>query len=152
MDLGCGWGPASVYCAKHFHSKVTGVDVDREVFPYLEVLSKINEVTVSPLERRFDQLRTARLLEENLIIGADICFWDELVRQLQNLIARAMRGGVARIVIADPGRLGFYKLADYCEKRWDATLIEWCALEPMRTHGGVLEIRQRARGKKNGHL
>ena len=34
-----------------------------------------------------------------------------------NLIARAIRGGAARVVIVDPGRPPFYELVDHCAKR-----------------------------------
>ena len=33
MEIGCGWGPGSIYCAKRFKARVTAVDIDREVFP-----------------------------------------------------------------------------------------------------------------------
>ena len=33
MEIGCGWGPAAIFCAKRFDAKVTGVDMDPDVFP-----------------------------------------------------------------------------------------------------------------------
>ena len=44
MELGCGWGAVATFCAKKFSATVTGVDLDAQVFPYLEVLAEINGV------------------------------------------------------------------------------------------------------------
>ena len=43
LELGCGWGPASVYCASQQKAKVTGLDLDENVFPYLEVMAAAND-------------------------------------------------------------------------------------------------------------
>ncbi|MCP4039023.1 MAG: methyltransferase, partial [bacterium] len=36
MEIGCGWGLLGIYCAKQFGARVTGVDADKNVFPFLE--------------------------------------------------------------------------------------------------------------------
>lgn len=142
MDLGCGWGPAAVFCAKRFKSKVTGLDLDRNVFPYLEVIAALNDVEVAPMEANFNNLEASRLGEEHMLMGADICFWDSMVKPLFRLVERAIKGGVRRVVVADPGRPTFYELADCCAKqRWRTQLTEWYAVEPSRTTGEVLEVR-----------
>ena len=143
MDLGCGWGPAAIYCAKTFETETTAVDMDGAVFPYLKVLAALNNVQIDPVKKRFDQLTQKRLSQEKMIIGADICFWDDLVVSLRRLINRALRNGVDRIVIADPGRPTFYELVDDCAKRWDAELCAWYALEPQKRTGEILEVRPR---------
>ena len=28
MEIGCGWGPASIFCAKQLNARATGVDID----------------------------------------------------------------------------------------------------------------------------
>ena len=144
MELGCGWGAAGVFCARAFEAQVTGVDADREVFPFMRLLAGLNDVDVAPLAKRFEALSCRRLGEEHLLVGSDICFWERLVRPLFNLVARAMRGGVERVVIADPGRPTFYELAERCARRWDVELNEWYASDPRRACGEVLEVRQRA--------
>ncbi|MFP6795506.1 MAG: class I SAM-dependent methyltransferase [Pseudomonadales bacterium] len=141
LEIGCGWGSASVFCARRFGADVTGVDVDGEIFPFLDVIAALNSVKVQPYRTRYEKLTTRYLGAQDLIIGSDVCFWDNLIKPLRNLIARALRGGVSRIVIADPGRPTFYELVDLCAKRWDITLKEWYAVEPNRTTGEVLEIR-----------
>ena len=42
LEIGCGWGLTSIYCTKKFGCKVTGVDADEDVFPYLEAHAKLN--------------------------------------------------------------------------------------------------------------
>ena len=142
MELGCGWGPGAVFCARRFKAKMTGLDLDKDVFPYLEVIAALNDVTVDPLQANFNSLTTERLGREYMLIGSDICFWDSMVKPLFEVVERAMAGGVKRVVIADPGRPTFYELADRCAKRdWRTTLKEWYAVEPSRTVGEVLEVR-----------
>jgi predicted nicotinamide N-methyase len=143
MEIGCGWGPASVFCAKRFNARVTGVDMDKDVFPFLDVMAEINQVKIKSLVSRFEDLTVRRLGEERMVIGSDICFWDSLVKPLFNLIQRAVKGGVTRIVIADPGRPTFYELAEMCQARLGGELQEWYAVEPNHATGEVLEIRNK---------
>lgn len=140
MDIGCGWSPVGVYCASRYRAKVTGVDIDEHVFPYMALLAALNDVKISRLKSRFDRLTTKRLAFENLIVGSDICFWDEMVRSLFNLINRAMKAGVPRIVLADPGRPTFFDLAKLCESKWGSELIRWYSVEPSRYNGEILDI------------
>ncbi|MYD97434.1 MAG: SAM-dependent methyltransferase [Gammaproteobacteria bacterium] len=142
MELGCGWGPGAVFCARRFNARVTGVDLDASVFPYLEVISALNDVKVAPMEGNFNNLSTECLGREHLLIGSDICFWDSMVKPLFDVVSRALEGGAKRFVITDPGRPTFYELADRCQKQnWEVTLREWYAVEPSRTTGEVLEVR-----------
>lgn len=124
MDIGCGWGPLAVFAAKRFRCRVTAVDADADVFPYLHLHAAINRVEVTPLHCRFERLTRARLNGVDQITGADICFWDELTPVLFNLIRRALGQGVRRILIADPGRSPFYALAERCEKAFNARVVE----------------------------
>ena len=142
MELGCGWGPGAVFCARRFKAKVTGVDLDKNVFPYLEVTAALNNVKVVPMQADFGTLEVGRLAEEHALIGSDICFWERMVKPLFELSVRALGAGVQRVVIADPGRPTFYELADRCAKNGRrTTLREWYAVEPSRTSGEVLELR-----------
>ncbi len=68
MEIGCGWGPAAVYCAKELNAKVTGVDMDKDVFPFLDVLAALNGVEVVPLQRTFEQLKGKELGAAKLIL------------------------------------------------------------------------------------
>ena len=42
-------------------AKVTGVDTDRDVFPFLDVIASLNDVQVRPLRKRFEDLTTVQL-------------------------------------------------------------------------------------------
>ncbi len=142
MEIGCGWGPGAVFCAHRFKARVTGLDMDKNVFPYLEVIAALNAVKVASLEASFSDLSGERLGREHALVGSDICFWDHMVRPLFDFAQRGIDNGVKRVVIADPGRPTFYKLADYCTRRdWRVTLKSWYATEPSRTTGEVLEIQ-----------
>ena len=147
MELGCGWGPAAVFCAQRFGAEVTGVDIDEDVFPFLEITAALNQVEVAPLKADFNNLPAERLGEEQLLIGADICFWDRMVKPLAALVARALEGGAERVVIADPGRPTFYELSQRCARAgkhlgWRVTLTSWYATEPAHGTGEVLDVRQ----------
>ncbi|MDP6972512.1 MAG: class I SAM-dependent methyltransferase, partial [Pseudomonadales bacterium] len=110
LEIGCGWGPASVYCASRFKAKVTGLDIDPEVFPFLDVLAELNDVSVKSKVSRFESLKGKQLGGFETIIGSDICFWDSLVDPLYKLINRAFKNGSKRVIITDPGRPTFYEL------------------------------------------
>jgi predicted nicotinamide N-methyase len=141
LEIGCGWGPGAVFCASRFKSNVTGLDVDKEVFPFLEVLAELNEVSVSPMVSRFESLKNRQLAEFDAIVASDICFWDSMVKPLAQLVNRAMKNGVQRFIITDPGRPTFYELCDLCRKKHRVELQEWYSTEPHHFSGEVVEIR-----------
>ena len=78
LEIGCGWGLLGIFCAKQFGARVTGIDADAAVGPYLRLHAEINEVTMQFQKKTFAQLTAKDLAEFDLILGADICFWDEL--------------------------------------------------------------------------
>ena len=141
LEVGCGWGPGSVFCAKQFKAKVTGLDIDKEVFPFLDVLAELNDVSVAPMTRRLESLKGPDLGKFDVIVGSDICFWDSLVKSLNQMINRAMKNGVERIIITDPGRPTFYELCDEARRKHHVELHEWYATEPRHFVGEVVEIR-----------
>ena len=103
LEIGCGWGAAAVFCASRFKAKVTGLDIDHDVFPFLDVLAELNGVQVDTLGQKFENLTGKQLGAYHTIVGSDICFWDSMVKPLHRLVARAFRGGTRRFVITDPG-------------------------------------------------
>lgn len=141
LEIGCGWGPGSVYCASRFQAKVTSLDIDREVFPFLDVLAEFNSVKVKPMVSKFENLKAKQLAEYPTIIGSDICFWDNMVKPLCQLINRAMKAGTQRFIITDPGRPTFREVVDTCSKKFKVKLQEWRAVEPKKLEGEVVEIR-----------
>ncbi len=141
LELGCGWAPAGIYCAKHFDARVRGVDRDPDVFPYTELLATLNDVKVETEERSFEDLKAKDFAKTEVVIGSDICFWDALVKPLSRLIRTGLDSGVKRVIIADPGRPPFRELARKLSKHHAVTVDEWYALEPKRYEGEIMEIR-----------
>jgi len=140
MDAGCGWGTSGIYCAKAFNSRVTSVDADGDVFPYLLANAEANKVDVTTLESRFEKITTKQLKKVDLLIAADICFWDELVDPVFNLVKRAVKAGVKQIVIADPERSTFLEMAQRCEDKFCAELIDWKTRKPVEARGALMVL------------
>ena len=142
MEVGCGWGPLGIYCAKNFNSKVTAVDADKYVFPFLDLHAEQNGVKITHKVSRYENLKPALLAKQELVAGGDICFWDELVDPLHTLIKNSLDAGVKRIVIGDPGRPPFMKLARMCRKLYGAKLKAAKTAKP-RAYDGYLLIIDR---------
>ena len=140
MDAGCGWGMAGIYCASAFKSKVLSVDADKDVFPYLLANADANGVKVRPVQSRFEKITTKQLKDVDLLVAADICFWDELVNPVFNLVGRAVKAGVKKIVIADPERSTFLEMAQRCEDRFCAETIEWQTRKPVKARGALMVL------------
>jgi predicted nicotinamide N-methyase len=140
MELGCGWGLAAVYCAKKHGAVVTGVDTDSHVFPYLELHARINGVIVETMKKDMNSLTKAHLRGYDILIGADICFWDKMGYSLKNLIHRALKGGVQAVVIADPGRPPFLNLAEHYVQRELGDLLDWEVHQPKSIAGRILQV------------
>jgi predicted nicotinamide N-methyase len=141
MEVGCGWGGISVFCAHHFKAKMTAVDLDPAVFPFVNVLAELNAVEVQHQQADLTKIKVADIGEHRYLLGSDICFWDSLVKPLARLVDRSFKAGVDRVVITDPGRPTFYELCDLMAQKHDAKLQEWYAIEPERFEGEVLDIR-----------
>lgn len=140
MDLGCGWGLAGIYCAKNHSAKVTGVDLDSEVFPYLHLHARINSVKISTMQMDFDGLTDINLEKIDLLIGADICFWNTLADSLKSLIYRALDNGVKLVVIADPGRPTFNKLGQLFVDDLHGEISNRAVIDPHYICGRILKI------------
>lgn len=140
MEVGCGWGMAGIFCARELGAEVTCVDADPEVFHYLRLHSQLNRVRIATLNRRFEDLAAPELAGLDLLIGADICFWDEMTARLSVMIDRALACGVGRIIIADPGRSSFMSLAAYCLEAHDARVFTLSVRKPYTFTGRLLVI------------
>lgn len=141
IDAGCGWGLGGIYCARTFKSRVLGVDADDAVFPYLEAHAELNDVAIEPFNGTFQKVKGDVLNDVYAVIGADICFWDEMVRPLHGLVKRALEAGAKRVAIADPGRSPFFKLSEKCAKKYGGELLEWQSDDYPELDGFILEIR-----------
>ena len=139
VDVGCGWGLSSIWCRKHANCEVMSVDADPDVFPYLSVISELNQTQTTHRVARFEELTVGELGEYDYLIGADICFWESMIDPLSRLIDTALEAEMRGIVIADPERPPFCALAEQCLERHGGELIEW-ELTESRGRGVVLVI------------
>lgn len=141
MEVGCGWGLAGIYCAKNHGARVIGVDMDPGVFPFLDLHAEVNGVKVKTLNRKFGGISADDLNKVDVLIGADICFWDSLVLPLKRLILKALRSGVKLVLIADPGRSPFEELGQYFVEKKDGDIFEWNVRRPRNIMGKILRIK-----------
>lgn len=148
LEIGCGWGLLGMYCAKNFKAKVLATDADANVFPLLQLHAEANDIRIKTKVGRYEELKPALLAKQDLVLGADICFWDELVDPLHQLIKNALDAGVATIVIADPGRSPFLRLARRCRKLYKGSLRS-VAIEKPRKHDGYLLIIRNPSAKQD---
>ncbi len=140
MDVGCGWGLAGIFCAKRYGANVTSVDMDAHVFPFLKLHAEANGVKVKTLTRRFGEIGLEELSGINILIGADICFWDTQVTPLISLIERAFEAGAKAVLLADPGRGTFLDLARHFTAIQQAEVFNWAVDRPYRINGSILAI------------
>ncbi|NIB39330.1 methyltransferase domain-containing protein [Pseudomaricurvus alkylphenolicus] len=140
LELGCGWGLGGIYCARQFGAEVIALDADDSVFPYLEHHARINGVNVDTIQMRFEEVTTEDLTQFDMIIGADICFWDSMVDPLRELLERAMEAGVERALLTDPGRPTFRQVGEEFQQNYDAVYTDWDVPEPHNAWGLVLDL------------
>ncbi len=142
LDLGCGWGPLALSAAQRFDARVTAMDADPDVFPYLELHAALNDVDIETLQCRFERLTKKQMQGVHTLAGADVCFWDSLTPVQFNLIRRALKAGVQRIIIADPGRDPFYKLAEQCREKFNTRLLDRRTSTPRPASADLLVVER----------
>jgi len=140
LEIGCGWGLAGIYCAKTFNAEVTGLDADDTVFPYLMHHAEINGVDLETWQCRYEKVRKMDLEEYDVVIAADICFWDEMVDPLYKLVRKAKQAGGVRVVITDPGRPTFTAMAERCVDKLGAFYENWSTPHPHNASGWVMDL------------
>ncbi|MBT4496661.1 MAG: methyltransferase domain-containing protein [Gemmatimonadetes bacterium] len=132
MEVGCGWGLAGIYCAKNYGAKVTGLDADPQVFPYLDLHAKINDVEIKTVCSKFEDIKKKELAKQDILIGADICFWEEMTDPVYNMVRKAIQAGVQQVIIADPGRPPFDEMTNRCSAELGAEVKEWEVEDPVK--------------------
>lgn len=140
LDLGCGWGLLSTFVARHFGIAACGVDADPAVAPFFHLQAQMNGVECDFLERRFAELGGEVLTAFPCVIGADICFWDDMAQELAQLVDRAIDVGVETVLIADPGRPPFWEFADHCAVEYCAEVFSHRIESPWPTEKWILQI------------
>ena len=98
---------------------------DPAVFPYLEAVARLNGVSTTPWVQRFEKVRKKDLENIDILFGGDICFWDDLVKPVGQMINRAIDAGVGTIVIGDPERPTFHEMAERAIQTHGGELLDW---------------------------
>jgi predicted nicotinamide N-methyase len=140
LEAGCGWGLAGIYCARKYGAKVTGLDADPAVFPYLELHALINEVAIDTWQCKFEEVKKKDLAQHDLLIGADICFWDEMVEPVYKLVKKAVEAGVGQVIVADPGRPPFHQMSERCVEKLGGEIKEWDVEGPVKVSAYLLIV------------
>ena len=140
IDVGCGWGIGGIWCASKLGAKVTSMDADPDVFPFLEATAELNDVETRQMVSRFEKLSKKKLGGYDMLIAADICFWDELVDPVAKMVDRAVKAGVKQILIADPERSTFFEMAERCMEKHCAEIIDWRTKGSIKASGAILVV------------
>ena len=140
LDAGCGWGISGIWCAKKLRSTVTSMDADPAVFPYLSAVAELNNVSTTSLVNRFEKLKKAELSTIDMLLAADICFWNKLVKPINKMIDMAIDTGVKQIIMADPKRPTFYDMAEKALHKHGGELINWSLNGKVEANGVLLVI------------
>ncbi len=144
MEIGCGWGLLGIFCAKYFDSKVLLTDADQGVFPYATAHLTLNNVSAQIQHISYEDLNETHFNQNDVILGSDICFWPDMIEQLKDMIFRALCSNVKKIIITDPGRMSFMRLAVHCQRNYDAELIRRKLSAKTNLDGYVLVINKPA--------
>ena len=144
LEIGCGWGLLGLYCAKHFDNRVHGIDADKNVLPYLDLHAEVNGLKMTREKKTFKQLTVSYLSSFDVIMGADICFWDQMADELFKLIKRSEKAGVRQVLIADPCRPPFSALASRCQDRLSKVeVLEKFLKRPVNASGEILIVNNK---------
>lgn len=112
LEIGCGWGLLGVYLAKHFQCQVTCTDLDENVLPIVQKISQLNDVTLQTKRAAFSELSQEFLQNFDLMVGAEVCYSEEVAKEISKLLVRAQKAHVQQTLIADPGRPGFRECSE----------------------------------------
>jgi predicted nicotinamide N-methyase len=121
LDIGCGWGLVGIHIARTINANVTCTDLDDCLEAIVLAHATLNEVAITFSALGFNDLLQTDL-NHDLIVGSDICFSDETVKQLIELIDHAQNCKARRIIIADIGRPDFTDLVNHCQKKYECNL------------------------------
>ena len=141
LDIGCGWGLTGLFLAKTFQARVTGIDIDPGVAPFMALQSMVNQTEMLFAARGFESMTAEELASFETVIGTDICFWDDMTQPLFDFISMAIESGVERVIFADPGRPPFWDLVDSCSSSFANTeVVVRRIYEPWKTEKFILII------------
>ena len=110
------------------------------MFPYLELHAEINDVSMKTREGTFGQLKKKQLRKYQLVIGGDICFWDDMVKPVFKLVEKSIDAGVGQVIISDPGRPPFHEMSEKVIKRVGGEVKEWSIDDEVKADAYLLVV------------
>jgi predicted nicotinamide N-methyase len=140
LDLACGWGLSGIFCARVLKSRVTWIDGDEDVFPFLKLLADVNSVDTDFISMDLDKVGRRILSETDIVIASDICFCDTLIDPLRRFVNRARKAAVSQVIISDPGRWPFDDLTEIFLNKQGVELMDWKVTRPVDVQGKILKI------------
>lgn len=140
LDIGCGWGVMSCYLAKKYNALVIGIDADKNVEPFFQYHVEKNKTFAEFQVDTIGSVSDTDICLADVIVGADICFWDELADDWIKLIDRAVEDGTEHIYLADPGRDPFLKVYEYCKNKYGSELYSHTIEEPYPVEAYILDV------------
>ena len=131
IDIGCGWGVVLAYLQKR-GLDCGGIDIDESMQEYVDVVNAINKTKAEVIYMDYTELPKKAFEQIDLIIGCDICYWENHVDNIVQLIKKSK----GPTLIADPGRDTFWELTDKVEGNLHVVKLN----KPRKVHGYVYEI------------
>ena len=131
IDVGCGWGLVVAYLQQQ-GLDACGIDIDQNTEPYVNVVNKLNKTDADVIYIDYMDLPKKAFDPVDLVIGCDICYWENHVDNIIDLIKKAN----CTVLIADPGRDTFWKLT----KKIKGNLHDITLTKPRAVHGYVFEV------------
>ena len=110
----------------------------------IDLHAEVNSLKMTREKKTFKQLTVSYLSSFDVIMGADICFWDQMADELFKLIKRSEKAGVRQVLIADPCRPPFSALASRCQDRLSKVeVLEKFLKRPVNASGEILIVNNK---------
>ncbi|MDQ5770162.1 class I SAM-dependent methyltransferase [Thiothrix subterranea] len=102
LEVGCGMALSSLLL-NHQHADITATDYHPEVAFFLQRNTLLNHGAVIPFEQADWAAETHTLGQFDLIIGSDLFYEDQHIKQLAGFIEKCAKP-TCEVILIDPGR------------------------------------------------
>lgn len=140
VELGCGWGLAGLYLQKFRGINVTATDIDHNVLAYQQLLCEHNDTAVESCQSSVRDLCRWNLQTTDLLIGADICYCDDIAAGISDLCGHLANQGGGQLILADSGRRPFQQLCTRLGRRYKTTVTQISLNLPTTVQGQILRV------------
>ncbi|CAF1671334.1 unnamed protein product [Rotaria magnacalcarata] len=109
LDIGCGCGASAIAAKIAGATNVTANDIDKDALIATRHNARLNDVTINKFSSD-NLIQNPSLTFQNdkidLLIIGDMCYDDQLAKQILHLIITAHQSHI-HVLLADPGRYSF---------------------------------------------